>query len=226
MKYFFVFIFAFLFTSCTKKNYTITVDGFIYKDCNLDPEVGYKIRLFNNQLDYYNEVNTKTDSNGYFNLILNGEGPTEIFIEIGAMYTGPISSCRINAINKDSANVILNKGLVNIDDTLYVSFHALDPSGNYAYNRNVIFKLTEDNFNPNHILKINRRYLLLDVIDLTANLDKLWISNNLGVYVVWGNGVKEYNESRNLLNSLKFESSSKIKKIQLKSCLNSEPINL
>lgn len=226
MKYLFWFCLLVMVSSCTKKKYTVTLEGYIYKDCSQKPESNSKLRLFNNQLDYFNEVSTRTDSTGYFNLTLNGEGPSEIWLDADDVFYGPVSSCKIKAFVNDSSELIINKGTTTIVDTLYVSIHAYNPKLDYTSVQGELFKLSDSDFHNTAQLKINRRKLISNLYDSFATLNFLWVDDNLDAYIVWGYGINEYKSSLDHLLTKRIYASSKIKKIQLKSCLNSEPINL
>ena len=223
----YIFLILMVFNSCTDRSYDVQVDGFVYEDCSLKPISNLSISLLNERKDNIKEVRTRTDSNGHFSLHLKGEGQNSIFLDIEGIYYGSIQSCQVYVYNIDTAELVLNKGSMNITDTLYVSFY------NYYFfdkqfpiNDSLLFKIEENDFNPWAHIKMNRKNLLPINFNPWERLNKLWIENNLEVYMVWGNGIKDFKNSVNLFNNKQFNSTSKIKKVQLKSCLNLNQINL
>lgn len=213
--------------SCTKKSYEVQVDGFVYEDCSMKPMKNVSVNLVNERWGSNNLAKTKTDSNGHFNINLIGEGPNTIYLEIDEVYSGLIQSCQINAYKNDSAELIINKGNMKIDDTLYISYY------NYYYfdsyipvKDSLLYKIVNNDFDPYLTIKLCRKDLIPDNYSSWDQLNELWVKNSLNVYMIYGNGLEDYKNTIRLFNSKKFNSTSKIKKIQIKSCSNSNQINL
>lgn len=221
----FLLIIFLLLTSCVKK-YTYYTDGYVYKDCSLKPINNLTIRLFNAHVGNTNEVSTITDSNGYFKLELNGEGSTEIYFEIPGIYFGPLYNGRIRAFVNDSTELFFNTDLTLINDTLYLSFHPIYSDGVYSSENASIYKMTKNEIQSRKSLKLNRASLLNINSEYYPTLYPLWIADKFDVYAVYGKSLTEYQTSLNLLSAKQINSTNNIKKIQLKSCLNSTVINL
>lgn len=213
-------------SSCTKKEYSIKVDGYIYNNCNLDPKERLQVRLYSVADQNFAEKYVYTDSNGYFNVELKGEGQSDPRIDIPGVYLGPISSCVMNIVMNDSSSIELSNQNVNITDTLYVSVYPVD------YYNSMFFKHTIYKFTSNEFLsgttkfKIDRRFLMNFSNNQMAAMNKLWVSNSLDVHIVWGIGIDNFNTNKEKLFQKAFNSNDRIKLIYLKTCDNSNKINL
>lgn len=217
----------FSINSCTKRTYDVQVDGFVYEDCNMKPLINKSISLINDRRDNIDEVRTKTDSTGHFSIRLKGEGSSSLFLEISDVYFGTIQSCQIYAYKKDSAELIINKGSMNIDDTLYISFYNYYYFDSYSpVKDSLLYKIDNKDFNPYSNIKLCRKDLIPENYSPWDQLNELWVKNSLDVYMVWGDGIDDFKNSVRLFNNKKFNSTSKIKKTQIKSCSNSNQINL
>lgn len=217
----------FSINSCTKRSYDVQVDGFVYEDCNMKPLKNVSINLVNERRGSNNLVKTRTDSNGHFNINLKGEGPNTIYLEIDEVYSGLIQSCQIYAYKKDSAELIINKGSMNIDDTLYISFYNYYYFDSYSpVKDSLLYKIVNKDFNPYSNIKLCRKDLIPENYSPWDQLNELWVKNSLDVYMVWGNGIIDFKNSVRLFNNKKFNSTLKIKKTYIKSCSNSNQINL
>lgn len=228
VKYLFSILVILVFgaSACTKKEFNIRVDGRIYNSCNLDPKENVQVRLYNVADQNFTEKYVKTDVNGYFDIELKGEGTSELRIDIQGVYLGPISSCTMNIIKNDTSTIELSNQNLNITDTLYVSVYPVD-FYNSMFFKNVVFKFTSTDFQSNKsVLKISRLDLINFSNNQTLTMSKLWVSNNLDVNLVWGIGVDDFNTNKEKLIQKTYNSNDRIKLIYLKSCDNSNKINL
>ncbi len=212
-----ILLFASL-SSCNKKDYSIRVDGHIYNNCNLVPVENVEIRLYNSAQDGFAEKIAKTDSNGYFNIELKGEGNAELKIYIQDVYSGPISSCSVNVIKSDTTYLELIKLDLNDRDTLYASVIPVD-FYNSMFFVPPIFKIPFSEFKSNKaLLKIDRRKLLNYSNNTYLALNKLWVSNNFDAHIVWGVGNDDFQMNKEKLIKNTFGSNDRIKLLSLKGC--------
>lgn len=224
--FFIIVIIVFSTSACIKKEYSIKVDGHIYNTCNLDPKENVQVRLYNVADKNFGEKYVKTDVNGYFDIELKGEGTSELRIDIQGVYLGPISSCTMNIINNDTSFIELSNQNLNLSDTLYLSVYPVDLYNTIFY-KDVVYKITLSDFQSNKTqLKVNRNHLMAFSFNRTLAMNKLWVSNNIDVHLVWGIGVNDFNTNKEKLIQKTFNSNDRIKLIYLKSCDNSNKINL
>lgn len=205
-------------SSCNKKEYSIRVDGHIYNNCNLEPVENVEIRLYNSAQDGFAQKISRTDSNGYFNVELKGEGNTDLKISIEDVYSGPISNCSIKVIKTDTSILELIKLNLNDRDTLYVSVIPVD-FRNSIFLVPPIYKIPYTDFKLNKaILKIDRRKLINYSFNTNLALRKLWIDNNFDAHIVWGVGNDDFQINKEKLIQNTFGSNDRIKLLYLKSC--------
>jgi hypothetical protein len=224
--YYLLAIIVFSVSACTKKEYSIKVDGHIYNSCNLDPVENVQVRLYNVADKNFGEKYVQTDANGYFDIELKGEGTSELRIDIQGVYLGPITSCTMNIIKNDTSFIELSNQNLNITDTLYVSVYPVDLYNSIFFS-NVVYKFTLSDFQSNKTwLKISRNDLMNFSFNKTAAMNKLWVSNNLDANLVWGIGVDDFNRNKEKLIQKTFISTDRIKLIYLKNCDNSNKINI
>src|SRR5574343_154203 len=192
----FLLILFFSINSCKKRTYDVLVDGFVYEDCIMRPMKNLSIYLINGRRGSHNFVNTKTDSNGHFSINLKGEGPSSINLEIDGISSTTIQSCQVYVYKRDSAELYLNKGAMNISDTLYVSFYNYYFFDEYnPIQDSMIYKFTENNFNPYSHIKMRRNDLMQKYYSTWDQVNELWVKNSLEVYMVWGNGLEDFKNS-------------------------------
>lgn len=219
-------LFILLLISCSKKEFSYRVDGHIYNSCNLDPTENVQVRLYNVADKNFGEEYVFTDSNGYFNIELNGEGTSEVRIDIPGVYLGPISSSTLNIIKNDTSTIELANQNLNITDTLYLSVYPVDFYNTIFY-YNAVYKFTISDFQSNKTqFKVNRNHLMAFSFNRTLAMRKLWVSNNLDVHVVWGIGIDDFNNNKEKLFQSTFNSTDRIKLLYLKSCDTNNVISL
>lgn len=206
--------------ACNKKEYSIKVDGHIYRNCNLVPIENVKIRLYNSAQDAFAEKNVITDSNGYFNIDLKGEGNADLKIEIENIYKGPISNCSLNIIKEDTTSFAIYKLELKERDTVYISVYPTDYYFSYL-TEPPVYKIPSSEFNNGKAeLKISRSRLLNYSSNSFLALSKLWVNNTLDVYFIWGMGSNNFQESKEKLLTKTFTNSDRIKALDLKKCDN------
>jgi hypothetical protein len=205
-------------TACNKKEYSIKVDGHIYNNCNLVPVENVEIRLYNSAQDGFAQKIAKTDSNGYFNVELKGEGNTDLKISIEDVHSGPINSCSMNVIKSDTSYLELFKLNLNDRDTLYASVIPVD-FFNSMFFVPPVYKIPFSEFKSNKaLLKIDRRKLLNYSFNTNLALNKLWVNNNFDAHIVWGVGNDDFQSNKEKLIQRTFGSNDRIKLLYLKSC--------
>lgn len=129
-------------------------------------------------------------------------------------------------IKKDTSNIELSNQNLNITDTLFISVYPVDLY-NSVFFKPAVYKFVSSDFITNKaFLKIHRADLINFSNNQSSTMNKLYVSNNLDVNLVWGIGIDNFNINRDKLVQKNFNSSDRIKKIYLKNCDISNKINL